>query len=164
MSSYERALDTLSATPSILRAVVEATPAAALERRPAAEEWSVREILGHMLHVETAIIGPRIRRMLEEDEPLLTPAGPAPAAAAPGETLDTWLEARSSNLEFLRGLSPSQRQRAGRHPRYGRISAEEHAVEWAYHDLDHLRQIFAVLQAEIYPDIGVFTNLYPKPY
>ena len=46
---------------------------------------------------------------------------------------------------------------------YGPISVREHVVEWADHDLDHLRQILGALQSGLYPDIGAFQALYPKP-
>lgn len=53
--------------------------------------------------------------------------------------------AREAILRYLRALTPEQLQRTGRHPRYGAIQVREHVVEWAYHDLDHLRQILVTL-------------------
>jgi hypothetical protein len=49
MSTYQRALDIMVATPTVLRALVESTPPEAIERRPSDEAWSAREILAHML-------------------------------------------------------------------------------------------------------------------
>ena len=51
----------------------------------------------------------------------------------------------------------------GRHPRWGAISVREHATEWAYHDLDHLRQLLELFQSELHGGIGVFQGLYPRP-
>ncbi len=162
MDTYQEALDVMAATPAALQAVMT-LPAETLERKPGPDAWSIQEVLKHMFHVETAVIGERIRLMLREHEPLLQPA---PAASQPEPTremLAQWLKARADNLSMLRTLTPDQLARAGRHPRYGTITVREHVVEWAYHDLDHLRQILAALQAELYPDIGVFQSLYPKP-
>ncbi len=77
--------------------------------------------------------------------------------------LADWLVARQQNLEWLRGLTPEQQARGGKHRRWGRISVREHVVEWAYHDMDHLRQIVSALQGELYPDIGGFKGLYTPP-
>lgn len=164
MNPYQRALDTLSATPSILTAIAASAPDDALGRRPLPEEWSVQEVIAHMLHVESAVIAPRIRQMLEHDDPMLDAARPPEKPGDLTTTLEAWRKARVDNLAFLRPLSSSQRQRTGRHSKYGRISVEEHVVEWAYHDLDHLRQILKVIQAEIYGEIGAFQALYPRPF
>ncbi|MGH2460111.1 MAG: DinB family protein [Chloroflexota bacterium] len=164
MNSYQRALDTLSATPSMLTAIVTSAPNDALSLRPSPEEWSVQEVIAHLLHVETAVIAPRIRQMLEHDDPILDSAGPPEKAGDLTAALEAWRKARADNLAFLRPLSSTQQQRTGRHSKYGRISVEEHVVELAYHDLDHLRQILKAIQAEIYGEIGVFQALYPRPF
>ncbi len=162
MDTYQEALDLMAATPAALQAVMT-LPAETLERKPGPESWSIQEVLKHLLHVETAVIGERVRLMLREQEPVLQPA---PAASQPEPTremLAQWLKARAENLALLRRLTPEQLARAGRHARYGTVAVREHVVEWAYHDLDHLRQTLAALQVELYPDIGVFQSLYPKP-
>ena len=153
----------MAATPALLQSIVDATSPESLEWKPSDEAWSTRDVLAHLLYVETAVIGERIRRMVEEENP---PLGAAPRPTSPENTLrlvQSWLAAREANLRYLGALTPDQLDRTGRHPRYGPISVREHVVEWAYHDLDHLRQILAALQSGLYPDIGPFQALYPKP-
>ena len=163
MTTYEQALELMGATPRILEALVGATAPDILTRPPAPESWSAGQVLDHLRHVETRVIGPRIRQMLREDDPLLGPVPPAETGGGPREALDAWRQARAENLALLRGLTPDQLARTGRHARYGTLTVREHAVEWAYHDLDHLRQLLAALQAALYPDIGPFRALYPPP-
>lgn len=163
MNSYQRALEIMSATPTVLKTVVASIPAESIDRPPAAGAWSAKQVLTHLLHVETAVIGERIRLMLAEENPQFQAVSPSVAPEDPQATLEAWLSARAANLGFLRTLTPTQLERTGRHPKYGTISVREHLVEWAYHDLDHLRQILATVQADIYPDIGVFRALYPPP-
>lgn len=163
MDTYQEAVDLMAATPAALRALVAATSPETLRRRPAAEAWSVQEVLNHLLHVETAVIGERVRRMIEEDEPVLPPASPPSPASDPETTLDRFQRARTANLAFLRELTPAQRDRTGRHPRHGQLTVRQHVVEWAYHDLDHLRQILAAIQSPLYSEIGPFQAIYPKP-
>ena len=119
-----------------------------------------------MLRIETVLINRRIELMLSQDDPEFP--GP-PAAGGPDERrpvldeLAAWEAARTENLAMLRRLTPEQLDRRGRHPRWGPISVREHATEWAYHDLDHLRQLLEIFQGELHGGIGVFQGLYPKP-
>ncbi len=163
MDTFAEAVDVMTRTPKVLRGLFEAAPAEMLEHKPSEDGWSPRQVLAHMLHVETRVIAPRIEQMLRESEPALAPAPPASDSGTTEDLLDEWLAARSANVTMLRGLGASQLERIGHHARYGRISVREHAVEWAYHDLDHLRQLLAVYQTALYPDIGAFQQLYSAP-
>jgi DinB superfamily len=163
MTTYEQALALMESTPIVLGAIIAAASPAALACRPSDDAWSTHQVLTHLLHVETRVIGDRIRQMLREDNPLFASVPPAETPDDQQAILDAWRRARTGNLRLLRGLTAEQLARAGRHPRYGPITVQEHAVEWAYHDLDHLRQILGALQAELYPEIGAFQALYPKP-
>lgn len=161
---YALALATLAATPAALDALLERLPDDLWEWSPAPDEWSAHQILTHLLHIETAVIPVRVRQMIERDGAPLTPGGEPAVAPPPAETLRAWRHARERNLAFLRGLTPEQLARSGEHPEYGRISAREHIIEWAYHDLEHLRQLQATVEARLYPDIGAFRRLYRPPY
>jgi xanthine/CO dehydrogenase XdhC/CoxF family maturation factor len=163
MSLYEQALNVLAATPTVLPAIVAATPEEVLTREPAPGAWSPLRTLGHMLYVENVIIAPRVRLMLEQDDPVYPPGPRESEDRGPDAILADWLAARERHLALLRTLTPDQRQRAGRHHRYGRITVEEHVIEWAYHDLDHLRQLLAALQVQLHPGIGAFKAIYPLP-
>jgi hypothetical protein len=157
-----RALEVLAATPPILRALAEAGSAETLARRPSPEGWSAREVLAHLWRTET-FLGSRIRSILEQDEPELGPPAYGQAPAELGTLLDEWEAARARNLALFRSLTTAQHARAGRHPRHGRITIGVHVAEAAYHDLDHLRQVMAGWQVELYPSIGSFQGLYPPP-
>lgn len=162
MATYEQALAILEATPGLLRTILAAASSEALDWKPTDEAWSTRAVLDHLLQAE-ATINYRVHQIIEEDRPTL---GVAPATTPPDgteQTLAAWLDARSQNLAYLRALTPEQIQRTGQHRRYGAISAREQIVEWAYHDLDHLRQILATFESGLYPDIGAFQALYSRP-
>ena len=162
--AYTLALDVLASTPAALSAYLESLPADVWAWSPAPEEWSPGEILAHMLHIEMAVIPVRVRAMVETDGVALTSAPPAETTGTPAEMLAAWRTARAENLAFLRTLTPDQLAHGGEHPTYGRISAREHIVEWAYHDLEHVRQLQATLEARLYPAIGGFRALYSAPY
>ncbi len=161
---YELALGVLAGTSASLVALLAPLTPDVWEWSPAPGEWTPYEALAHMLHVETAVIPARVRQMIAEDgAALVNPPEPA-APGTPEETLQAWQEARAANLTLLRGLTSVELARSGIHPRYGRLSAREHIIEWAYHDLEHLRQLQATIEAYLYPDIGGFRALYHPPY
>jgi uncharacterized damage-inducible protein DinB len=163
MDRYELALDILTQNLRVVRDIIEATPKGALDEKPATNAWSIRDVLTHMAHIETAVIPRRVRAMVASDGTELPATPPVPAARGVEEMLAEWEAARAGNLEYLRGLTAEQLQRTGIHRQYGRITAREHIIEWAYHDLDHLRQMHAALQSALYDGIGGFQALYPRP-
>ncbi len=165
--AYQLALGVLASTPAALAAVLEPLTADDWTWSPAPGEWSPREVTVHLLHIETGVIPVRVRRMLEEDgAPLASAAaaGEAVQRMTPTELLAAWRSARAENVAFLRTLTPAQLARTGEHRQYGRISAREHIIEWAYHDLEHVRQLQATVEARLYPGIGGFRALYAPPY
>lgn len=162
--NFERALDILEGTPPVLSAIVSNLPRSAQDERPAAGAWSPREVLAHLLNAETAAIGPRVKLGAEQDQVRFEqqPTPPPP----PGDTRqmsNAWADARAANLSWLRELTAEQRAHIVHHPRFGQITLDTYIAEWAYHDLDHLRQILSVLAADLYPHIGPFQTLYTPP-
>jgi hypothetical protein len=159
--NFPRALDILAGTPPVLSAIVSNLPRSAHDERPRENAWSPREVLAHLLQAETVTTGPRVKRAVEQGgldvEP---PDSDAPPPGDPREMSNQWADARAANLVWLRQLTPEQRAVIVRHPRFGEISVDTYVAEWAYHDLDHLRQILAVLASDLYPYIGPFQSLY----
>ncbi len=163
MNTFDLALDILATTPIQLRSIITALPPGVLVVQPSPDAWSVEQVLRHLLQVENAVIAERIRRMVREENPTFTSGPSVSVPSEPAAILNAWLAAREDSLAMLRALTPAQLARSGQHPRYGPITVREHVVEWAYHDLDHLRQILAALQSVLYPEIGAFQTLYSKP-
>jgi hypothetical protein len=162
--SFNRALEVLGGTPAVLSAIVSNLPKSAHDERPSTGAWSPREVLGHLLHTETTAMGPRVRRASQENNvrfESLAPPGPTPGD--PRQMSNDWADARAANLVWLRQLTPEQRGHVVHHPRFGEITVDTYVAEWAYHDLDHLRQILSVLAADLYPQIGPFQELYTPP-
>ena len=80
--SRQEMVDTLRALPGQIEALVRDLDEEALCWRPTPDQWSIKEVCAH-LRDSLEIDGERIRRMLEEDEPLspLTTRRPWPASA-----------------------------------------------------------------------------------
>ena len=162
--NFERALDVLAGSPQVLSAIVTNLPRLAADERPAEGAWSPREVLAHLLYAETVSMGPRVKRASEQDGlPYEQSPQQTTPPGDPREMSNQWADARGANLIWLRQLTPEQRAHVVHHPRYGDITVDTYVAEWAYHDLDHLRQILSVLAADLYPHIGPFQSLYSPP-
>jgi len=161
--SFERAIDILAGTPQVLAAIVSNLPRSAQDQRPSERAWSPREVLAHLLHAETTAMGPRVQRASQENNLQPEPSAPPPAPGHVRQMSNDWADARTANLVWLRKLTPEQRAHVVHHQRFGEITVDTYVAEWAYHDLDHLRQILSVLAADLYPQIGPFQELYTPP-
>jgi DinB superfamily len=158
------ALATMRAMLTVLDVLVRSVPADFLERRPTSDEWSPREVLGHLLYVER-LLRERTAAMVADDQDIPMPKGaPVPPPSAPGASLAEWRQERGETLAWLPTLGPAELERASVSPRFGRVTAREQIDEWAYHDLDHLRQVLAAIETDLYPRIGGYRRLYPPPF
>jgi len=162
---FERALQVLAGTPAVLTTLVTISyQNRASDSQVNAEAWSPRQILAHLLVVERDINSPRLRRLAENDGMAIEPTGESLTSDADIESqLREWARERASNLAWLRTLTPAARAHVSIHPRHGRITLDQHVVEWAYHDLDHLRQMLGALGADLYPHMGSWQTLYGQP-
>lgn len=66
------AIEIAAGTPGALRALLGSVPDETIEE-PLDEGWSAKDIVAHLLDVEQVAFSDRIRRMISEDRPLITP-------------------------------------------------------------------------------------------
>jgi hypothetical protein len=122
-----------------------------LSRRPAAGEWSVLELVGH-LHDAELVSGARYRWILSQDTPSLIGydqdrwvAQLRHNEASPDELLALFTAVRQANLKLWARSSASERQRVGLHAERGPESYELLFRMLAGHDRFHLDQMRATL-------------------
>ena len=117
-----------------------------LDRRPAPEEWSAREVAHHLADSET-MSTIRLRRLVAEREPLIQAYDEAEFARRlhyerPIEaSLAVFAAVRSSNVELLEALTADEWQRTGTHSDDGAYSVETWLRIYAAHGHDHAEQI-----------------------
>ena len=150
-------LAVLENTPKILTRLTTGRTEEQLRRRPAPDKWSVTEIMAHLADVEM-VVGYRIRLVLG------SPGGPIQAFDQ-----DSWVEAenyndlaislpldahralRALNLRLFRSLSTDQWNSFGIHQERGQESVRKMITHLAGHDLNHIRQIEALVGASRVP-------------
>ena len=147
-----RVMDALATAPRRVAASIRRARGPRLRRRPAPHEWSVVEVLAHLLDVEIALSF-RVRKAAAEPGSVLTPwdqerwtPGLRHRRAESRATLAAFTALRGDTVALLRRLSPAQRRAAARHPEYGRIRVDQMVAHVAEHDLNHLQQIQATLK------------------
>jgi hypothetical protein len=123
-----------------------------LRKRPAPSEWSVLELLGHLVDAEIVMSG-RFRWTVSQDEPPLLGYDQDQWVAhlrhnddRPDELLAVFSALRAANLRLWRQSSPDDRQRVAKHAERGPESYDLMFRMIAGHDRFHLNQMRETLR------------------
>lgn len=146
------ALKVQAATAKKLEKLVKGVSAAKLRKRPAPEKWSVAEILAHL--ADTEIAGSwRIRAILgAPGTPIQAFDQDAWVAAThyekcdPKKAIERFRVLREANIALYKLLTPEQWKSHGIHAERGVETVEHIARLYAGHDLNHVRQIEAIVR------------------
>jgi len=155
-------LEPAISTPESLIAVMISTPAAIsgllkqvsgpdLTRRPNPNEWSLTEIICHLRDTELEVNLPRLRLLLEIEEPFIPARITAEWAKERSyndqdlfQALGDFTSARMQMVDLLRGLTVEW-QRKARHAIFGPTDLHELVKFMAEHDKLHIRQIWSTM-------------------
>jgi hypothetical protein len=143
----ERRIEQYATAAARLRAAVRATPAEALQWRPAPGEFSVHEIVVHCADSETNSVA-RIRYLMAEDEPVILGYDPDNWAkrfdyhSHPLDAALATVEAvRANAVPLLRRLPDDAWDRTGTHSESGPYSGHDWLRIYSDHVEDHIAQI-----------------------
>ena len=136
---------------AVVAEVVSGASDEELDRRPAPDKWSSREIAHHLADSEmTAAI--RLRRLLAEDRPTIDAYDQdefarrlhydRPVAAS----LQAFKAARDSTAQILEQLAPDEWEREGVHSEMGRYSVERWLEIYAEHAHKHAGQMLVAME------------------
>ena len=147
----------LQASVPILKAELAALPEPVTHFCPAAGEWSVSEVSGHLIETEARGFAGRIQRILMQPGYVCAPWDPLlvardrrdneKSAAALFAQFTTW---RAESVVLLQTLTAEQLVRTAEHPVVGLLSINDLLHEWVFHDRNHVKQIMSNLQALVY--------------
>ncbi len=151
----------LRSVAATLRAELTALPASALGWHPAPGEWCVQEVLGHLIEAERRGFAGRIRVILSEREPALATWDQAGVARERRDCerdaaalLAEFAALREASAALVLALKDGDLPRGGHHPTVGHLRVTDLLHEWIHHDRNHIRQIFANVQAFVWPGMG----------
>ena len=141
----------LDTTAARLRALVAGQSPEALSRKPSPDRWSVTEILAHLADAE--IVGAwRFRSVLASDGVPLQAYDQNVwaemskyADTDPLESLQLFESARRATVALLERVDRPRLEHHGIHAERGRESVTHLVRLYAGHDINHLRQIEALL-------------------
>lgn len=141
-------LERMRAFPGVLRAAMGGLSQGDLRWRRNADDWSIVEIVWHLVDEEELDFPRRLRSTIEEPEkawPAIDPEGWASDGAYrerdAAEGVDAFERRRLANLEWLSTLTLDDLERAYPHPEWGAVRASVLFASWCAHDALHLRQI-----------------------
>ncbi len=152
--TYDYLLIDLHSGPDVLAALLAAvTDPAIYDRRPDPRRFTLREMVAHLADWESVFLK-RLTQTRDEENAILEGLDEGQVAidhdyahANPQECLSRYREGRTATVSFLRGLSPWQWERIGRHTEIGPISLTAQAVLIAAHDGYHRQQLLDHLSA-----------------
>jgi hypothetical protein len=157
-STPESLISLMLSTPAVISGLLnpllkrEQAAGQVLRRRPVSNEWSLTEVLCHLRDTELEINLPRLRMLLELEEPFI-PARDTDSWAIKrdyqnqdaSQALLAFSMARVQTVELLRGLKDEWKRKA-RHTIFGPTDLQELVEFMAEHDKLHIRQIRSTVE------------------
>lgn len=145
---FKKLLDIAEKSPEQVARAVMGLPTKVLQYKPAANKWSVQEILAHLADSEL-VYGYRLRQAIADKEPTFAPIDQDAWAANLGyaepttpELIALYSLLRRANLRVLRRLQAADLEKSGYHPEHKRkITIAELVETMAKHGTNHLEQI-----------------------
>jgi hypothetical protein len=141
MTERELTVARLAATPALLREMVHGGADAAWTP-PKPGEWSIGEVVRHLVEGDRDTFLPRLRRMLVESRPVFDKGRATEGDRADlGTLIDAFADARRQAVALLAGLDDAGWRREGVSPSRGPFTVAGYATTMDAHDTEHLRQI-----------------------
>ena len=141
-------IETLRETHATLVGLTAGLSEDTLNFRAAPDDWTIREILAHLVDDEMYVMRTRLERMMKEERPDLPPhdeqrwfASRNTSRDALDQLLSDFAVQRAASLGIIDMLRASDWAREGYHAEFGVFTAEGWLGRWAEHDTVHLRQI-----------------------
>jgi len=147
-------MQVLQATPKKLSALLKGKSKKQLTTRPEPDKWSVTEVAAHLADAEVAIAW-RFRQILSTNGVPIQGYDQNAWAATfdyahrdPKQSVESFAALRAANVALLKSVPRKLWENYGVHSERGKESVARVMSLVAGHDLNHLRQIEAMLKAK----------------
>jgi len=143
--SPAEALAKLESAPAAVSRLIDGLTDEEMDQPPAPGEWSIREVLDHLLGAQN-LVAFRVGKMLDEDNPSLkaVTVPHADEVLAPREMFAQFVASRKELVDRLRGIDTLDWWRTGVHEEFSTVTVVQQASYFAKHDHAHLTQIEAI--------------------
>ncbi len=169
----DEAIEVLSRTPAVLRAMLDGLPDHWTSNNYGPETFSPFDVVGHLIHADEADWIPRARHILQlqGSKPFEPFDRYAMYEASRGKTirqlLDEFAETRQQKLNELAALEigESQLDLPGHHPQLGKVTLRQLLATWVAHDLNHIHQVAKSMAHQYRGAVGPWVGhlgVYPK--
>jgi len=147
-------LAALATAPDDLAAAVAGVSATAFARKPTPEEWSVWELMAHLIETDRLFLelapgllaDAEVKPLVFREAPWKAHKGKGYESWSAAELVEEFRQARSEMLDLIRDLTPELWSRYASRP--GRITSVLDLGRWvANHDIGHIAQIRRQCQA-----------------
>lgn len=152
LSSSKDPLRVQRSTPGKVAALIKGRSKKHLARRPEPGKWSIAEVLAHLADAEL-VIGYRIRLMLASNGTAIQAFDQDAWAEAfnysrrdPRISLETFRALRENNLRLLSSVPRKLWENYGQHEERGKETVDHLVRMIAGHDLNHLKQVEAIVK------------------
>lgn len=152
-----RLIANLRSLPNELDDLVEGMSDDEMHWRPIPNKWSIGEILAHLRDVEREVFQLRLRRTLNEDNPVFELWDQEQAATerdyaeqSGRAALEELKALRAETADTLERVPVDEWQRVGIHPERGSATVEEQVTrQIKNHDLSHMVQVKDILRIKM---------------
>lgn len=142
-------LQALASTSNDLSVMLRGIDSADGNRRPSSDEWSMANVVNHLIDVEERY-RQRLQRVLDEEEPWLPCIHPDEyaheAQASLGKLLARFKEERAQTVTLLKEIGPGDWQRRAVHETKGNVTLRFLVQYLVDHDIQHLNQVVEIQQ------------------
>jgi hypothetical protein len=129
--------------------------------KPAPDEWSANECVGHLIEADRRGFAGRIRRILAADgvqehgwDQRGIAAGRRDWERPVADVVEEFQLVRDDAISLVESLRAEDLPRHAIHDVVGQVSVLELLHEWVFHDRNHIRQLLANAQARAWPAMG----------
>lgn len=133
---------------AVFEALARDVPMEQARWRPAADQWSILEVVCHLADEEVRDFRIRLDVTVHRPDEPWPPNDPEGLVVEErynerdlAPQLEVFVAERARSVAFLEALNDPDWTRAREHPHYGTVTAGDLLSSWVAHDLIHVRQI-----------------------
>jgi uncharacterized damage-inducible protein DinB len=147
----EQVLAALESGPELASEAIRGLSETQMTQVPAPGEWSVRELIWHLL-VAQELLAMRAEKILTQDDPSLAASAAwniqPQADASTGSIFEQYRASRQNTLDRLKNIDLKDWWRTGWHEEFAQVTLLDQATYFARHEHGHLSQ-FAFIRKSI---------------